>query len=92
MNHTKGPWSQGYTAQGKSAVWTDGRKEAQGNMGPSETWIDCNTEANARLISAAPELLEALIDLERTSGHGFMHDDPCRVKARAIIAKATGVA
>ncbi len=49
-----------------------------------------DTEANARLISAAPDLLEALMDLttlyEISSGR-----DPVFVsKARAAIAKARG--
>ena len=35
-------------------------------------------------------IIEALIDLERTSGQPALYDDPCRVKARAAIAKATG--
>jgi len=29
-------------------------------MGPDALWIDCNTEENANLVAAAPELLEAL--------------------------------
>lgn len=37
------------------------------------------------------ELLEALIDLERTSGKPASLDDPVRAKARAAIAKAKGV-
>jgi len=46
--------------------------------------------ANARLIAAAPELLEALIDIERTAGIAASESDPVRVRARAAIAKATG--
>jgi hypothetical protein len=42
----------------------------------------------ACLFAAAPELLEALIDLERTAGLAAGKDDPVRVKARAAIAKA----
>lgn len=50
---------------------------------------DIDTEANARLISAAPELLEALIqavawmDGEQTPINALVH-------ARSIIAKARG--
>jgi hypothetical protein len=62
-------------------------------MGPQHTWIDCGTEANARLIAAAPDLLEALKVLadylDERSG-----DNECRPleNARAAIAKATGEA
>ena len=45
---------------------------------------------DARLIAAAPELLEALENLERTAGLPAMSDDPVRVAARAAIAKARG--
>jgi hypothetical protein len=47
-------------------------------------------ETNAFLIAAAPELLEALETLERLAGLPSMQDDPARVKARAVIAKARG--
>ena len=33
------------------------------------------------------ELLAALIELNSVSAHGFLYDDPARVKARAAIAK-----
>ena len=36
-----------------------------------------------------PDLLAALIDLERTAGIASMYADPCRIVARAVIAKAT---
>ena len=46
--------------------------------------------ANARLIAAAPDLLDALESLELTAGLPAMQDDPARVAARAAIAKAKG--
>jgi hypothetical protein len=58
-------------------------------MGQSHTWIDCETEANARLIAAAPELLDALLScLEK--GSRWHPCDPVVIKARAAIAKAIG--
>ena len=49
--------------------------------------IRCNTEADARLIASAPELLDALIVCcDLIEGEGF--EPPGN--ARAAIAKATG--
>ena len=49
-------------------------------------------EANARLIAAAPELLEALQAYVANDGDQFLEaDDPLYPKAIAAIAKATGV-
>jgi len=104
--HTPGPWhvDRNNVHAGQIAtihhclgnawveVWTD-------------TWCfegtvldEARQEANARLIAAAPELLEALILMVRT------HDEPAESSlqemkelrwlesARAVIAKATGAA
>lgn len=90
--HTPGPWHV-------SEEW-DGTSIKAGQFHVTHTIQWCGwhpeeedkavTQANARLIAAAPELLEALVDLERTAGLPAMMDDPVRVKARAAIAKATG--
>ena len=60
--HTPGPWTQGTSKIGLTCVWLDGMIEQRDGkgLGPENTWIDCNTEANARLIAAAPDLLAAL--------------------------------
>lgn len=87
--HTPGPWTQGTSAVGITCVWLDGLTEQKHKMGQSHTWIDCETEANARLISAAPELLEALLScLEK--GSRWHPCDPVVIKARAAITKAIG--
>ena len=54
--------------------------------------VPIEDEANAALISAAPDLLAALETLERLAGSGCMEDDPARRAARSAIAKATGAA
>jgi len=78
--HTPGPWT----------VWEEG-----GVYVDSPTYLVCSVYgpgpavlANARLIAAAPELLEALKDvMERLVDR---HEaDESAVKARAAIAKAT---
>ena len=52
---------------------------------------DDENEANARLIAAAPELLEALKEIvDAADGAGWEQLDPSFKKARAAIARATG--
>ena len=94
--HTPGPWTQGTSRAGKECVWLNGRTEPDHGMGPEHTWIDCCTEANARLIAAAPDLLEALQSAERAMSNKHFaaevlaHDSIVREMIRAAIAKATG--
>lgn len=49
--------------------------------------LDPEDFANAALIAAAPDLLDALIELER-----FAEEPALKAKARAAILKATGEA
>ncbi|WP_419204216.1 hypothetical protein [Bordetella trematum] len=84
--HTPAPWTQGHSPVGITCVWLDGATEPLHEMGRCTSWIDCNTEANARLIAAAPELLQALIDVVRVADRATVEFDA----ARAAIAKATG--
>lgn len=87
MKHTKGPWfflpgnrvctEKGTTIAILQHVWSD----------PEET------KANAKLIAAAPELLEALTDLVYMAEHfpNELSKDHYSVKAaQAIINKAIG--
>jgi len=82
-------WQRG---EGRLAriVWTDGNVGRLGNFGG---WIDCNTEDQACLVSAAPELLAAL-ELYRKAGIGnstcFETQAQAANAARAAIAKARG--
>lgn len=91
--HTPGPWmyagagaiKRDYTAIG----CTDGETiaSAWGHSNSGFFVSEKEKEANARLIAAAPELLEQLQEMVRLAEHegweGFE-------KARAAIAKATG--
>lgn len=91
MTTTTGPWTQGTSNAGRSCVWLDGYVEPEYTMGPDNTWIDCCTEANARLVAAAPDLLEALEEIvSAADGDGWKPLDANLIKARAAIAKATG--
>lgn len=60
-----------------------GPTKADGGYGPQQ-------EANARLIAAAPDLLEALIELADCGAEAWGEVRPCVKWARAAIAKATG--
>lgn len=95
---TPGPWSIGYYGDG------DGIFIAGTYGGPDPTYIcsvrpdlrSSQSESNANLIAAAPDLLEALQDFmanasgdEKSCGHSF--ECVCRFdKAKAAIAKALG--
>jgi len=91
--YTKGPWhckpnANGvYGADGYAITYPIVQAiTVLGSDDQSHQWVNRNAEANARLISAAPELLEALewaVDNP--------HDDAYWIsQARAAIAKAKG--
>jgi len=97
--HTPGPWFT--KREGFSTVYVEARLRGStiqevAACGPTEAGAE-QQEANARLIASAPELLEALILLEREmveSGNAGSVDygwKPAIEKTRAAIAKATGV-
>ncbi len=91
--HTPGPWY---------AIGPDVYKDLFGKQYPvaaCDDWSD-DTEHNARLIAAAPELLDALRDAMQAVEvfHGpiawevFRDHSPEMKRWRAAIAKATGEA
>ena len=101
QQHTPGPWTyqrlQPYMkgcsiGTGDLAIPTAGTLIAtawnttKGLSGPQ----DAETEANARLVAAAPELLEAAKVAHRWLSSGLRKHEAIRELLRAAIAKATG--
>jgi hypothetical protein len=84
--YAPGPWF--VVADEVDCVSTAGEKVL--NELQDDEFIDCNTEANACLIAAAPELLEALEMLVRWEETGTPVSDVCFSLARTAIAKAKG--
>ncbi len=84
---TPGPWRIGTPPpNGEQTIGT-----TQGLMvAVATTGASVPTKANARLIAAAPDLLEALIELADCGAEAWGEDRPCVKLARAAIAKATG--
>ena len=82
--YTPGPW---HTA-GEQGVQI---RSAKDQIAKVWTMRGNEWKANARLIAAAPDLLEALKEIvDAADGAGWEQLDPSFKKARAAIAKATG--
>ena len=92
QQHTPGPWAyivpDGYVVR-HPQIYSD--------FGPvaNATWLGENKldqlNSNARLITAAPDLLEALEEIvSAADGDGWNQLDGNLRKARAASAKATG--
>ena len=82
--HTPSPWTFVQSGTGDFPIWNV-RIGTRGLITLPATAGMETMDADARLIAAAPELLEALQDLCDTLGECGMTE-----KARAAIAKATG--
>ena len=76
--HTAGPWEYDVTEFGTAIL--AGRELVADGIG---------SEANARLIAAAPEMLTALRAAETAMGALLHYSNPILQAARAAIAKAT---
>lgn len=92
--YTPGPWTQ--WADTNIIIGLHSGSKRSENLRICEvathTWQD-QGRYNARLIAAAPELLEALRDLMESTGalHGNpATDNPAEAAARSAIAKAEG--
>ena len=96
--HTPGPWHLEEMGYNSSSYYIRGSSESGDRLTIGKgavAHIPRSTvnpmEANARLIAAAPELLEALAEIvSAADGEGWNQLDPSLSKARAAIAKATG--
>ena len=96
--HTKGPWHEAFTSD---KTWHKGIYDADGNevaiVKVKSAMVARRKDADARLIAAAPELLEALkeltIGVENIGGEhvtGLAGLDQRMTAAYAAIAKALG--
>lgn len=83
--HTPGPWYAGKDWLSMMICNADGFPVAEAKVSYVKRSLE-EAEANARLIEAAPELLEAL--RLAVGRQGFSNDE--LISARAAIAKATG--
>jgi hypothetical protein len=98
--HTPGPWATEYMKSSRGG-YAQQIFDANGVLVATAAWYPVrvsesttatNREANARLIAAAPDLLEALEAMyEMFNGNGITPDDDAAIiAARSAIAKATG--
>jgi hypothetical protein len=96
MSHTPGPWESGDTewmiSQRSGAGWGY-RAILKGRQEVGLVWEDeddAEMAANVRLVSAAPDLLDACEELLIYLGDWDDMDNETCAKARAAIAKAKG--
>ena len=98
--HTPGPWSYigddetggiKFAEVAAGEIGTRAHRSVAWCIGVDERRLDAATKANARLIAAAPDLLEALQEIvsQDIAELALDPDWPRRI-ARAAIAKATG--
>ena len=93
MTHTQGPWRAQYN--GGDQTWTLVGTVGNGIPKIADVYPGI-TEANARLIAAAPELLDALretveeLDMARNGSVWLTAAAEVSARARAAIEKATG--
>jgi hypothetical protein len=88
--HTPGPWGITETPPDREADYNGDHlitcRNGQHVLAKLEHYSPAERRANARLIAAAPDLLEAL---QAMVDHGSCSDEEDFFKARAAIAKAT---
>ena len=88
--HTPGPWSVEKSNLGPE-IWNQNTRVARVNINHEYHADMVDDQANARLIAAAPELLEALeAILEAMPAQMSLDGEQLRSDAIAAIRKATG--
>jgi hypothetical protein len=89
MKHTPSPWNLGTETL---IVRSSNRESHIADCGISYSLSDSEMKSNARLIAAAPELLEALEAMlaEMQVWESELGEHPAATKARAVLAKAKG--
>ena len=89
--HTPGPWKadRWMSDEGGCYGWSFSASGYLLPLSDMETDNPDECDANARLISAAPDLLEALVDV-MFRHVPFSNKEAYAEKARAAILKATG--
>lgn len=86
--HKIGPFQNGSRGATYACIYADGNRKGIDDENPSALEL----YANARLISAAPELLAVVQDLEESACYWSEYEVPLGIvdRLRAAIDKATG--
>lgn len=92
MSHTPGPWSATKHDESCGYWHVDSPGTAMGGVATCYSTASGSTEANARLIAAAPDLLAALVAMLATQEQTkpAIPKVAAMSMARAAIAKAEG--
>jgi hypothetical protein len=91
-NHTPGPWEVKRLVSSPFHVWVKAADYTVVCVGQSRTRDNCESVmADARLIAAAPDLLEALVvAMDWLGDKGVTADHPEMRKLMAVRARAEG--
>ena len=95
--HTPGPWAVGFSDgsgvdEGAYIVARDSTVVVRGGNPQGDLEFGVQLEPDARLIAAAPELLDVIQEILDYSGgaNSALDDEYVVERARAVVAKAKG--